>query len=204
MKLQKVIILMGLMTGCSLFGIQTEETPRHKVLVKEGVFEIREYSAYIIAKTTVKGKSNSSKAFRILAGYIFGKNQSKTQIAMTSPVEMQSEQIAMTAPVEINQAQDQMTMSFSMPSKYTLETLPKPNDENIQLERVDSKIVASIQFSGLRNDKTIEKRQKELRKWLTQYPQYRVDSSHSYAGYNPPWTIPFLRRNEVHIRLFKD
>ena len=203
MKVFKIILFLSLLPGCSFFGIQTEETPKYKVLVKNERFEIRKYAPYVVAKTSVKGdyKSSSSKAFRILAGYIFGKNKTKEQISMTSPVEMKSEKIAMTAPVQMSEQNDMMTMAFSMPSKYKLEGLPTPDDNRITFERVPAKIVASIQFSGLRSDKKIMNKEKELRQWLEKYPQYQVTQEISYAGYNPPWTIPIFRRNEVHIKL---
>lgn len=203
----KLLFLNFALAGCSLFGIQSEESPKYKVIVKEGNFEIREYSSYIVAKTTVQGdyKNSSGDAFRILAGYIFGKNKSKQSISMTAPVEMKNEStsIAMTSPVEMQQNQNSFTMTFSMPSKYSLETLPEPLDKRIEFAVVPSKIVASHEYTWLLSKERNEKKQKELREWLKKFSEYTAEDNYSYAGYNPPWTIPFLRRNEVHIILNK-
>lgn len=199
------LILTLLTSSCSFFGIQNEESPKYKVVVKEGDFEIREYEAYIIAKTTVKGDfdDSSGDAFRILAGYIFGKNKGEKKIAMTSPVEMEqsSAKIAMTSPVEMSQAGDSYTMAFSMPSKYKMEDLPEPLDNRIVFEEVKPKLVAVHRFSWLSSQKKNNKKAKELRDWLSKNKKYEYNNEYTYAGYNPPWTIPFLRRNEVLIQL---
>ncbi len=199
------LILPILMTSCSFFGIQNGEGPKYEVLVKEGHFEIRKYESYIIAKTTVKGSfdDSSGEAFRILAGYIFGKNKGKMKIAMTSPVEVEqkSVKIAMTSPVEMSQAGDSYTMAFSMPSQYTMETLPKALDNRIVFKQVESRIVASHRYSWFSSQKKNNKKAKKLREWLKKNSQYKASKDYTYAGYNPPWTIPFLRRNEVHIEL---
>jgi hypothetical protein len=188
-----------------LFGIQNEESPRYSILKKEGDFEIRRYEPYIVAKVTMRGNANddTGDAFRVLAGYIFGKNKGNAKIAMTAPVEMKQEpvKIAMTTPVEMTQNQDQFTMTFSMPSKYNLENLPEPEDKRIQFEEIPSRIIASHQFSWLRSDKRNQRKAQELREWLKSQDTYRAQEGFSYAGYNPPWTIPFFRRNEIHIEL---
>ncbi len=194
-------------SSCSVFGIQNEESPKYKVLEKKGEFEIREYSPYIIAKITVKGDydESSGQAFKILAGYIFGKNKGENKISMTSPVLMKNEpqKIAMTSPVVMNQTEDSFSMTFSMPSKYTLENLPEPLDNRIKFEKVEAQIIASHRFSWFSSKKKNRKKAKELRDWLTNFKNYKANEGHSFAGYNPPWTLPFLKRNEVHIRLSK-
>jgi hypothetical protein len=192
-----------------LFGIQNEESPKYKVLFKEGSFEIRQYDSYLVAQTTIKGDFNesSSEAFRILAGYIFGKNKGDQKLAMTSPVEIKqdSTKIPMTSPVTMQKEKEgeSFTMTFSMPSKYTLEELPVPLDDRIKFKKIDERIVASHQFSWLRSKSKTDKKANELKDWLKKYQQYQQQGDYFYAGYNPPWTIPFLRRNEVHIELIK-
>jgi hypothetical protein len=199
------LIMSVLMSSCSFFGIQNEEGPKYKVLHREGRFEVREYKPYIVAKTTVVGKFNKSsgKAFRILAGYIFGKNKNSSKISMTTPVEVEkkSTMIAMTSPVVMSQNGDNYSMRFSMPSKYKLEDLPEPLDDRIIFEKVESRVVATHQFSWLSSQEKNDKKAKELNEWLKKYKQYERSAQYSYAGYNPPWTIAFLRRNEVHIKL---
>jgi hypothetical protein len=206
MKVLKLFPLL-LLSACSLFGVQSEEQPKYKVLVQDGDFEIREYAPYIVASVTVKGdfKKSQGKAFRILAGYIFGKNKGEKKIAMTSPVEMKNEpaKIAMTSPVEMSQNKDSFMMSFSMPSKYNLKNLPTPEDKRIVFKEVPSKIVATHQFSWYGSQSRNDSKAKELRSWLKKHKNYKQSSDYSYAGYNPPWTLPFFRRNEIQIVLKK-
>jgi hypothetical protein len=193
------------LSSCSLFGIQSEEGPKYKVLDKKSNFEIRKYKPYIVAETTVEGNydNSSGDAFRILAGYIFGKNKGNNKLAMTSPVErkQESSKIAMTSPVLMNQSASSYTMSFTMPSTYTLESLPEPLDSRIKFREIKETVIAVHRFSWLSSKDKNDKKAKELRSWLKGLGKYTFDSTYSYAGYNPPWTIPFLRRNEVHIQL---
>jgi hypothetical protein len=208
MKKTILIVLNSLLlSSCSLFGIQSESGPDYTILVKEGDFEIRKYAPYLVAKTTVDGnyKEVQGLGFRILAGYIFGKNHSKSKIAMTSPVSSEksspSEEIAMTSPVEMKQElrnSTRYTMSFTMPSKYSLETLP---DNRIQIEQVPARIVASYRYTWSTTKEINLQKSKELKKWLETKNQYTQKQGFSFAGYNPPWTISFLRRNEIHIEL---
>lgn len=200
---------MGLLaTGCSLFGIGSEEQPRYKVLVKEDNKEIREYESYIVAKTTVTGsfKNAQSKGFRILAGYIFGKNKSQQKIAMTAPVVQasQNEKISMTAPVVISPNENKTwTMTFSMPSKYSLNSLPVPTDDRVKIEKVEGKLIAAMTFSGFWNESINANKAQKLSEWVKNYREYKISSPPMFAGYNPPWTLPFLRRNEMLIELIK-
>ncbi|MGK0367481.1 MAG: hypothetical protein ACI9QD_000617 [Thermoproteota archaeon] len=204
---KSLIALLSLLSfsSCSLFGIQSEEGPKYKVLDREANFEIRQYMPYIVAEASVEGNydESSGDAFRILAGYIFGKNKGNNKISMTSPVESKQEpyKIAMTAPVTMYQSGKNLTMSFSMPSKYTLKELPKPLDSRIKFREIKEKVVAVHRFSWLSSKDKNDKKAKELRQWLKKSGKYTYNNSYSYAGYNPPWTIPFLRRNEVLIQL---
>lgn len=201
--------LMGLLAaGCSLFGVGSEEQPNYKILTKVENKEIRQYDSYIIAKTTISGsfKDAQSKGFRILAGYIFGKNKSQQKIAMTSPVvqKSESEKISMTAPVVISPNENKTwTMTFSMPSKFTLESLPLPTDDRVKIEKIEGKLVAALTYSGFWNESINAKKAQELIHWMKDYKEYQISSAPMFAGYNPPWTIPFLRRNEMLIELKK-
>jgi hypothetical protein len=215
---KKIFILMttGLFgTSCSLFGVHSEEQPTYEVLVKKEDKEIRKYQSHIVAKTTIQGtfEEAQSKGFKILAGYIFGKNKSQKKIEMTAPVvqapEPSSEKISMTAPVVIapdEQLQDgktgnSWTMTFSMPSEFTVETLPTPDDDRIKIEKVAPRIVAASTFTGFWSESKNQKKGNELLEWLNQYPQYKAISPPMFAGYNPPWTLPFFRRNEMLVEL---
>ncbi len=183
---------MGLLsTGCSLFGKGSEEQPTYQVILNEDNKEIRKYDSFIIAKTTISSnfKDAQGKGFRILAGYIFGKNKSQQKISMTAPV--------MTVPAD----KENWTMTFSMPSKFTINTLPTPTDERIKIEKVEQRLFAAITYSGLWDESKNEEQAKKLKEWLKKYPEYELISPAMFAAYNPPWTIPFLRRNEMLIEL---
>lgn len=186
------LLMLAIFSSCSLVGIQKEKGPKYIVILKKGNFEVREYESYIVAETTVLGSEDKSSgdAFRILAGYIFGGNKEKKQISMTAPVEMK-------------QISQNHTMRFSMPEKYTLESLPKSDDNRIKFIKVKRKLVAAHIFSGSRSKEKNEKKANELRAWLRQLADYKYQDSYSFAGYNPPWTIPFFRKNEILIQLEK-
>jgi hypothetical protein len=200
------MVLMS--TGCSLFGISDVEQLSYKVIIKQEDKEIRMYAAHLIAKTTIIGnfKDAQSEGFKILAGYIFGKNKSQKKIAMTKPViqQSESEKISMTAPVVISPNENKTwTMAFSMPSQFTMENLPIPNDDRIKIEKVEEKFVAALTFSGFWNESKNAKKGVELTQWLKDHPNYELIKQPMFAGYNPPWTLPFFRRNEMLIELRK-
>ncbi len=195
-----------LTAGCSLFGRGSEEQPSYKIITKDQDKEIRLYDSYIVAKTTITGsfQDAQSEGFRILAGYIFGKNKTKQKISMTAPVVQKSEneKISMTAPVIISPNQNKSwTMTFSMPSHFTLETLPVPNDPRISFEKIDNKFVAAITFSGFWRETKNAQKSQQLKDWMKGQQDFELISEGMFAGYNPPWTLPFLRRNEMLIEL---
>jgi hypothetical protein len=211
------LIIIGTMsfmsTACSLFGSGSEEQPAYTIILEDDNYEIRLYAPYIAAKTKIDGdfKEAQSAGFRILAGYIFGKNKSKDKISMTAPVvqkqESPNEKISMTAPVimkpEKTNTKGPWIMTFTMPSKYTLESLPIPNDKRVILEKVESRLVAALRFTGFWNLSKNKLKEDELIDWLKNYKSYEISSAPMFAGYNPPWTLPFLRRNEILIDLKK-
>ncbi len=197
--------LILLFLSCSILGEVNTETLKYKVIAQDGKNEIRLYESYIKAEVEINGTIEDSRgsAFKILAGYIFGNNTSKEKIKMTSPVLAQrSEKIKMTSPVLIDDLGDnKMKMSFSMPSKYTLKNLPTPIDSRIKIINVPERIVAAIKFSGRFSSARNDKKSIELLKWLKGKNNYSVSTTYVYAGYNPPYTLPMLRRNEVMFEL---
>lgn len=199
MKLGELLQLVA-----HVFGVRREEGPAYEVLLRDGSREIRRYSGYLIAKTTVpEGDDASNNAFRILAGYIFGKNRGSRQIAMTAPVLQErrpaGETIAMTAPV-LQEARDgAWSMAFAMPSGFTRDTLPEPLDDSVTFDEMPPKEVASLRFSGRAERADAARKAEELRQWLSANGRYRPVSEARLASYDPPWTLPFLRRNEVHL-----
>ena len=178
------------------------EEPAFKTVLKDGSFEVRDYPALVVAEVTVNGeqKEAANQGFRLLAGYIFGGNKSRQSIAMTAPVaqESASEKIAMTAPVTQTKNAGTWTVRFTMPSTYTLETLPEPNDPKVELRRLPPARFAVLRFSGLARPSDVDAKSKELVTAITRHQLHAIGQV-SLAQYNPPWTLWFLRRNEVMI-----
>jgi hypothetical protein len=199
-------MLLGISNaGCSVFGIRTYETTKYEVILKEENKEIRYYDSYIVAKTTVKGqfKEAQGAAFRILADYIFGANEKTEEIAMTAPVVQKptagSEKIPMTAPVIERPSEDGWVMTFTMPAAFRMEDLPTPKDKRVSIETVPARYIAAIRYSWSGSRPRNERKANELKEWLTGLEEYGSVSSPMYAGYDPPWTLPFFRRNEMMI-----
>ena len=182
----------------------TEEPP-FKLVAEDGAFSVRDYPALVVAEVTVSGTQDeaSSAGFRLLAGYIFGGNTPGERIAMTAPV-VQSpragEKIAMTAPVMQTSDGGQWSVRFVMPAGYTLQTLPKPKDARVKLLDVPPSRMAVVRFSGLANAPDVERQTALLREFIAR-KKFRVAGPASLARYNPPWTLWFMRRNEVMIPL---
>jgi DNA gyrase inhibitor GyrI len=202
--IKKIFTLLSglLLAGCSLFGIQSEDSPTFWLADREDSFEIRHYQPYLVAQTEDSGSYDvaTKQSFDRLFGYITGKNQGKQKIAMTTPVQQQSkaEKIEMTAPVFQEKSGKAWAMAFVMPSQYNIETVPKPTDPKVIIKEIPEKRVAVLKFSGFLNEGKIAEKKAELMVWLKQ-KHIKATSDPISAGYNPPWTIPFLRRNEIHV-----
>lgn len=202
-NMKKILLLSTIITSsCSVIGINTGETLDYKTRYTNADFEVREYSSYLVAEIKLKkeAKDQSSDAFKRLAGYIFGANTSKNKIAMTTPViEQQSQDIAMTTPVEQYSENGMYIMRFVMPKKYTIETLPTPKDNRIEIIKVKSKLVAVTSYTWSNSSKKKELNKMKLENWLKDNNQFSKTGSYYFASYNPPWTIPFLKTNEVLV-----
>jgi len=177
----------------------------YSVLESKKPYEVRLYPAHIVAQTTVKGSYNDAlnEGFRIVAGYIFGANTKKESIAMTAPVIEKtsvSESIAMTAPVMTTVEGETHTITFGMPRSYTMETLPTPTDKNVQLVTIPEKKMAVIRFSWIRTDARLKAKKAELLKTLKK-DNISVIGELQYAGYNAPWTPPWMTRHEVLVEI---
>jgi hypothetical protein len=167
--------------------------------------EIRQYGPRIAAETTVAADENRARniGFRRLARYIFGANHRGETISMTAPVSQQpnreGDEIAMTAPVaQSRNSAGESTIRFFMPSKWTMETLPTPDDDKVRLVTVPAETVAVLRFSGDRSPKAVASRADELARTLRDNGIVPVGQSTAWF-YDPPWTLPFLRRNEIAI-----
>ena len=193
------------------------EEPKFELLSRHENIELRRYPAFIVAETFVEGDMDaaSGKGFRAIADYIFGNNvaagsapdKGSEKIAMTAPVTMEpvsvaSQKIAMTAPVAIEalQGAKRWRVHFVMPGSYTLNTLPKPNSPAVQLREVPVKTWAVLTYSGFNTEAGIQQRSDELVAWLAAQI-IKTTGSPQLARYNPPWTLPMFRRNEIMLEV---
>ena len=178
------------------------EEPKYKVLKSDGDFEVRQYDSLIVAETVVDTTDfdeASNEGFRRLAAYIFGGNKTRQTMAMTSPVTTEeSQKIAMTAPVETERTGASVRVAFTMPSEYTLQTLPVPNDPRITLRTIPGRTFAVIRFSGRWTESNFHEHTEELIAWI-QNEGLRVTGNPIVARYNPPFVPSFFRRNEILI-----
>jgi len=185
--------------------VMATEEPQFSILEKTPPFELRSYAPMILAEVKVEGNLDeaSSQGFRLIAAYIFGQNQVSEKIAMTSPVVVEgqapkSAKIAMTSPVTIESNAGQWTISFVMPAEYTMESLPKPLNSKVQLRQIPAVKRAVISFTGFYNENKIAERTQELEEWIKS-KNLQSTGAPKFARYNPPWTLPFMRRNEIMI-----
>ena len=179
------------------------EQPDYKVIKSKGKIEIRDYPSIILAEVEVFGERKQAirEGFKILADYIFGNNISSQKMEMKTQVVSEiSEKINMTAPVMQEQDGDKWKVRFVMPKKYSLETLPKPNSKEVVLIQLAAKRFAVIRFSGLADDENIQRYTDELKGYILA-ENLKPIGGVLLAFYNPPWTLPFLRRNEVMIEI---
>jgi DNA gyrase inhibitor GyrI len=196
-------IVAVVLLGAALWGpiVSNVEHPKYTLVERSGAIEIRDYAPIIVAETEVRGDRREaiSKGFRLIADYIFGNNTAAQKVQMTAPVTQQdSKKIAMAAPVTQQGDGNTWRVRFIMPSKYTMETLPKPNNPAVVLKEIPGKRFAVIRFSGMGGKDSLDRHTKEVQEFISA-TQLTPLSSPTYAFYNPPWTLPFLRRNEVMV-----
>lgn len=207
------ILLVGTLAGPLMSNV---ETPNYTVLDQQNKIELRQYEPMIIAEVQVEGEQEDAvgDGFRLLADYIFGNNtikkdinmtapvqqQKNAKIAMTVPVQQQSTKIAMTAPVQQQSEAGEWRVSFVMPSEYTMETLPKPVNPKVTLKQIPSKTFVVIRFSGRGIEPNIQKNEAKLRAYISD-KKLSVIEPPKYAFYSTPWTVPFMKRNEVMFQI---
>ncbi|MBN8522016.1 MAG: heme-binding protein [Alphaproteobacteria bacterium] len=209
MKKHILIVLFALGLGGCAVG-QTPE-PSWQSVKKDGAFEIRSYDPMIVAEVTTTGprKEAINDGFRLLADYIFGNNISAQKMAMTVPVIQQpgndsSEKIQMTAPVtqQPGDEQNQWRVRFVMPAEFTVDTLPKPKDSRVKIISVPAYQTAVVVFSGLNSDSNLTAHQDQLMAWIKNNNlKPKPGVTPTFAYYNPPWTLPFMKRNEIMVTL---
>jgi hypothetical protein len=183
-QLQRLALVLA-MGGSSM--AHSIEEPTYETVEKLGQVEIRHYEPVIQAVTTLNSKRSSGSGFQRLAGFIFGGNQQEQSIAMTAPVQ---ETLGVAEP----------EMAFTMPREYAMEDLPRPNSASVRLNEVPGRTVAVIRFSGWATEGKINRMRSKLDQVLNQH-EIPVTGEWSLNQYNPPWTPPFLRRNEIWVEV---
>ncbi len=206
----KILIVVSLgiiiLSAIAYYVMSQIEQPNYKLVKSKGPIEIRDYAPLILAQVEVSGERKQAirEGFQILADYIFGNNTSNKKMEMTAPVTNElSEKMAMTAPVLQQQDSNHWKISFVMPKKYSFETLPKPHSKEVVLIQLPARRFATIRFSGVPDDESIKLHTKELEAFIAD-EKLKIIGGTLLAFYNPPWTIPFLRRNEVMIEIGSD
>jgi hypothetical protein len=189
---------------------KSTETPAYSVERAVGEAELRLYAPRIVAEVTVSGSRSGAitAGFRILAGYIFGGNEGAAKVAMTSPVaQLPAQQIAMTSPVAQSAAEGAgagedgpWVVQFTMPSEYTLDSLPKAKDASIRFAALPSERQLVLQFPGLAGTSMLQRKEAELRA-LAAANGLELGSGPRYYFYDAPFTLPWNRRNEVAFAL---
>lgn len=193
-----------LLSACSVFGVRSgTEEPRHSVVERLGDIEIRSYAPRLAAETTVDGDAASARGegFRRLAGYIFGGNQGRTRIDMTAPVAQSTAgqsgaRIDMTAPVAQSSSPAGWVIRFFLPAGLT--DAPVPNDARVRIAAVPQETIAVLRFSGVAGDAVIASHRAALLAGLAG-TRWRPAGEPVTWFYDPPWTLPPLRRNEVAV-----
>lgn len=190
-------------SALSVVGVRAYEQPPYEVVGRAGPCEIRAYGPRLAAETVLDGGTRD-QAFGLLAGYIFGKNRARSggaeKIAMTTPVEMRSEKIAMTAPVETAGAGGtRVAMRFFLPRSMTRATAPEPADPRVRIVEAPGETLAVLRFSGATDDARIDEHKEALLRELRGSAWEPAGGEPVFLGYDPPFTPPFLRRNEVAV-----
>lgn len=182
------------------------EEAKYNVLSQNSGIELRQYDSHIVAEIIIQDtlEDAGNAAFNPLFDYISGNNNSQADISMTAPVSQQAsnQKITMTAPVAQQQVDSGWAVSFMMPASYTLDTLPAPKDPRVKLRQVPPQLMAAVRYSGFWNESNYIKHKSELENWLKQ-SDYKVTGEAIWARYNAPFTLWFLRRNEVLIPVVK-
>ena len=184
------------------------EEPTYSVVQKTEQYEVRQYAPYLVAEVLVPGPASEAgkQGFSLLGGYIFGKNKGERKLEMTAPVTQTPVEppapvkLEMTAPVTQAAAPGGFLVQFVMPKGYTLATLPEPLEARVKLREVPGNRVAVIRFSGSWSQSLYEEKLQTLRGALAAAGMATVGEPVS-SRYNSPFSLPFLRRNEIWLNL---
>ncbi|KAL3677481.1 hypothetical protein R1sor_027429 [Riccia sorocarpa] len=175
------------------------ETPKYTVVEKGTNYEVREYSSWVVAETTYdpsKTRGGRDGGFMLLASFIgaFGSSDSGEKIAMTAPVITKENESG---------GEKLTTMQFVLPANYTMDNVPKPTDSKVVVREMPSRKVGVITFSGSATE-SLTKQKLEVLETALKGAGYRITGEHMLARYNDPFTLWFLRTNEVMVPVEKD
>ena len=195
----------------SVFGIRSfYDQPRYVVAERLGdEVEIRSYESRLAVETTVESKdfhTAESEAFRLLLAYIAGGNRGHARLLMTAPVEQSSQPslIAMTAPVEIaRNRSSQVRMRFFLPTALAAEGAPEPLDDRVKIVKLAPVTLAVLRFAGGLSQNVEAKRTEQLINRVAR-SSWQATGAPYLQAYDPPFTIPFLRRNEIAVPVTRD
>jgi hypothetical protein len=204
-KLRMATVLSNLLLGaCTVFGVRSgTEEPSYQVLDHVGTAEIRQYNSRTAAETTVANDEVTARSdgFRKLAKYIFGGNAGQQSIPMTAPVSQAGQEIAMTAPVaQTSSGGNQWAIRFYLPAGMTEATAPRPLDASVRIITVPPTSMAVLRFSGSPTPEAVASEDAQLLEAL-RGSRWMAESNPVSWFYDPPWTIPPLRRNEVAVEV---
>ena len=187
-----IVIYSFVLSGCSVFGDVSVDITPYETVEKSDTFEVRKYERLVFVSTPMsEGLDSAYGPFRKLFDYISGNNKN-------------TEKIAMTAPVFLDQLeQTTETMSFVLPAKFYLSTTPLPKDTAVKLSELRNSMFAVVSFSGFLNQSSILTHRAKLQNWIKER-SFKIIGEPKAAGYNPPFTLPFLRRNEILIPIEKN
>jgi hypothetical protein len=194
--------------SAALLGVtslaQAIEEPTYAVIKTHDGFEVRRYAAYLVAETVVPGPAEEAgnQGFKILADYIFGNNRGEKKLAMTAPVSQTPVpvKLAMTAPVSQVATPGGFLVQFTMPAGYTLTTLPEPVDPRVKLREIPSTKVVVLRYSGGWSQATYDENLQALRQAVDKAGLATVGEP-ILSRYNSPFSLPFMRRNEIWLTL---
>lgn len=205
--MRSIVLAAGILTlaACATEGV---EEPAFAVSLAEGDFEVRQYASTIVAETTVSGNAWDARfaGFGPLADYIFATERGGEKIAMTAPVtQAPREKIAMTAPVTQQPAGsgEEWIITFTMPATYTMETLPAPANPDVRLVEVPARTMGVLSFTGLATDADMKAAEARLLDYVRNAGM-KAAGDVEFAFYDPPWTLPFLRRNEAMVSVLAE
>lgn len=198
-------LIVAILAVMAPAAAQAYEEPAHTVEISEGRFEVRSYEPVIVASVVVnaQGRRAANLGFRPLADYIFGNNTARAEIDMTAPVSQRAvaQKIEMTVPVSQTAASPEQTLiAFFMPSDWTMETLPVPNNPDVILSEIPARRVASYRFYGGGSDQQQAIATERLAEWMDMRGMEPLGEP-TFNFYSGPWVPGPLRKNEVHMEI---